>query len=327
MIKYDEKLSKGESVAGIQIQYNYKCNMRCVHCAITPFQHTYKRRILTIDDIKNLAEQADQLGLANFGISGGEPTLFKDFDQLIEAINPQKFWIQVDTNGWLLDDKLAQHWKDIGIDKVDLSIDSLNPSEHDAFRQKPGAWNRAMQTIESCNKVGLSVLISTVVTHERIHSSEFVDFLKFFDDKVSAITVCWGKPVGSWEGQADKLCTQEDADYLYILSKTYNAFEHSILRAYGKHLGCLAVKRMASLTQFGDVMPCPWLYFKLGNIFDTPLKDILEKGMRYFGHFEPTCLCGYNKKFIEKYLTQTYNKNIPVPIEDIISDPKDLQNL
>ncbi len=69
-------------------------------------------------------------------------------------------------------------------------------------------------------------------------------------------------------------------------------------------------------------MPCPWMYFSLGNILDTPLKDILEKGMEYFKSHSPKCLVSNCMPFITEYITKTYNKDIPVPIEEILESPE-----
>jgi MoaA/NifB/PqqE/SkfB family radical SAM enzyme len=318
MIRYNERISKGQSVANIQIQYGYQCNMKCIHCSIQPFQKIRNRRKLTLQDVANLSKQADELGLANITVSGGEPTLYKDFDGLIAAINPAKFWIQVDTNGWLFNDKLAKHWKSIGVDKIDLSLDSLNEQEHDDFRRKPGAWKRAVKAIDYANNAGISVLINTVVTHSRMRSPEFIQFLDFLATKNVATMICWGKPVGGWFGHYEDLATPEDADYLAELCKKYRVFDHTTLRSYGRHMGCMAVKRLIGVTQFGDAMACPWLQLTLGNVIDTPLKDILEKGMKYFGNYEPLCLIGTHHKFIKKYVSQLNDNDVTTPIENII---------
>ena len=105
------------------------------HCAIKSYQQNAKgKRSLKIEDVKKLADQADALGLARFVISGGEPTTFSDLDELVAAIDPKRFFINSDSNGYLLADK-AEHMKKIGIDRIQLSIDSLNPDEHDEFRR------------------------------------------------------------------------------------------------------------------------------------------------------------------------------------------------
>jgi len=100
MIKFGDKLKRGESIAIIQFQYNYVCNFKCKHCSVKRFQGKFKdKRSFTLDDVKKLSKEADEMGLARFVITGGEPLVFKDLDELIKAIDPNKFYINLDTNG------------------------------------------------------------------------------------------------------------------------------------------------------------------------------------------------------------------------------------
>ncbi|HUW22030.1 MAG TPA: radical SAM protein [Candidatus Bathyarchaeia archaeon] len=314
IMKFDEKLKRGESIAIIQLQYNYTCNFRCQHCSIKTMQGKQNKRSLTISDVKNLFQQADELGLARVTITGGEPLVFKDFDELVAAINPQKFYINSDTNGWFLDEKKARHLKSIGVDRVQLSIDSLNAEEHDAFRRMPGAHARAVKSIDAALKAGLGIFIQTVVWKQRLYSDEFVNFIKYFDKRDIGIFVSYAKPVGAWEGNFDNLIDKKDMKYMEELEKKYKVFTH-LTPAYGLNMGCIAVKGMFSVTQYGDVLPCPYIYVSIGNVFEEPLKDIIERGfsIKYFGERVETCQIAEDRDFIKNYIAKkTYGKPLPV---------------
>ncbi|MDD3704265.1 MAG: radical SAM protein [Victivallaceae bacterium] len=319
ILKYAEKVERGESIAIIQFQYNYKCNFRCEHCSVKQFQGKNDKRSFTLNDVRELSRQADEMGLANIVITGGEPLVFKDFDALVEAIDPQKFYITSDTNGWLLDDEKAKHLKNIGVDKIQLSLDSLDPQEHDSFRHAPGSHQRALKAIDAALNAGLNIILSTVVTHQRIRSSEFIEYLEFAKSKGIGTFVTYAKPVGAWEGNFDALVDKADMDYMRELEKKYNVFTH-LTPSYGMDLGCIAVKRMISVTQYGDVMPCPYIHVSLGNIFNEPLKDIIERGMKikWFGKHINTCLIAESRPFIDKYIAgRVYGKPLPVPFNEV----------
>lgn len=319
ILKYAEKVERGESIAIIQFQYNYKCNFRCEHCSVKQFQGKNDKRSFTLNDVRELSRQADEMGLANIVITGGEPLVFKDFDALVEAIDPQKFYITSDTNGWLLDDEKAKHLKNIGVDKIQLSLDSLDPQEHDSFRHAPGSHQRALKAIDAALNAGLNIILSTVVTHQRIRSSEFIEYLEFAKSKGIGTFVTYAKPVGAWEGNFDALVDKADMDYMRELEKKYNVFTH-LTPSYGMDLGCIAVKRMISVTQYGDVMPCPYIHVSLGNIFNEPLKDIIERGMKikWFGKHINTCLIAESRPFINKYIVErVYGKPLPVPFNEV----------
>ena len=321
IMKFDEKVRKGESIAILQFQYDYRCNFRCQHCDVTRLQGKKKDRFFTISDVKELSRQADEMGLAHIVITGGEPLVFPDFDDIVKAIDPQKFYITSDTNGWFLDAKKAKHLKSIGVDKIQLSLDSLSAEEHDEFRRKPGSHERCIRAIDAALDAGLNIIIQTVVTKQRVRSKEFIDFVEFLNGKGVGVFVTYAKPVGDWEGNFDVLVNRDDMDYMRELEKKYNVFTH-LTPSYGLNLGCIAVKRMVSITKYGDVMPCPYIHTSLGNFFEEPLKDIIERGMKikYFGNYVDTCLIAEDRKFINEYVVKKiYGKPLPVRYSEVFT--------
>ncbi len=321
IMRYEEKVKKGESIAILQFQYDYTCNFQCQHCSVKRFQGKKEGRFFTPDDVKELSRQADEMGLAHIVITGGEPLIFPEFDAIVQAIDPQKFYITSDTNGWLLDRKKAEHLKSIGVDKIQLSLDSLSPAEHDEFRRKDKSHERALRAIEAAQEAGLNIIIQTVVAKERVRSQEFIDFLEFLNAKEVGVFVTYAKPVGSWEGNFDVLIDRADMDYMRELEKTYRVFTH-LTPGYGLDLGCIAVKRMVSITKYGDVMPCPYIHVSLGNFFEEPLKDIIARGLKikYFGQYADTCLVAEERNFINKYVVKTYGRALPVPYPEVFND-------
>ena len=322
IIKFDEKYRRGESIAIIQFQYNYTCNFRCQHCSVRRFQGKKDRRSFTIADVKDLFRQADEMGLARVTITGGEPLVFKDFDELVAAIDPQKFYINCDTNGWFLDEKRAKHIKSLGVDRIQLSLDSLDAKEHDSFRKAKGSHERAMKAVDVALDAGLGIFIQTVVTKQRLRTEEFIEFVKYFNKKGIGVFVTYAKPVGAWEGKFDVLVDKDDMNYMRELEKRHNVFTH-LTPAYGLNMGCIAVKGMISVTQYGDVLPCPYIHISIGNVFEEPLKDIIQRGMniKYFGEHVNTCLIAEDKDFIDKYIVnRIYHKPLPVPCSEVFTD-------
>lgn len=322
IMKFDEKFKKGESIAIIQFQYNYNCNFRCQHCSVKRFQGKKDARQFTITDVKKLFQQADEMGLARVTITGGEPLVFKDFDELVAAIDPQKFYVNCDTNGWLLDEKKANHLKSIGVDRIQLSIDSFDANEHDNFRNAKGSHERAMKAVDIALDAGLGIFIQTVVTKQRLRTNEFIEFVKYFNKKGVGVFVSYAKPVGAWEDNFDVLVDKNDMAYMRELEKKHNVFTH-LTPAYGLNMGCIAVKGMFSVTQYGDVLPCPYIHISIGNVFKEPLKDIIQRGLniKYFGEYVDTCTIAEDRNFIKKYIVnRVYNKPLPVPWSEVFTD-------
>ena len=313
VMKYQEKFERGESIAILQFQYDYLCNFACEHCSADDHmlntrekKKKYKEaRSFTSKDVRELSRQGDEMGLANIVITGGEPTTYKDFDDLVEAIDSSKWYIAQDTNGWFFDLNRARHVQSIGVDKIQISLDGLDEKSHDAFRNKPGSFKRVMRAIEAVKQTGLALNVSTVAWKSRIRSGEMERFIIWASKNEIPLYISLAKPVGSFKGRLDEMCDSEDIKYLDDLCEANSAFTHWT-PGYGLDIGCIAVKRMVSVGKYGDIMPCPYTHISLGNFFKEPLEVIINRALqiKLFAHGKKeTCYIG-NKdhEFVHKYL-------------------------
>jgi MoaA/NifB/PqqE/SkfB family radical SAM enzyme len=290
---YEKVQSNGMRI--VRIEPSYICNLHCQHCCIREFQ-SKQGKAMTIQDIQSISEQADELGFAQFVISGGEPLIYPNFDKIVKAIDPQKFYITTDTNGWYLDWKRAKHLKSIGVDKVQVSIDSLDRETHDKFRGREGSWELAINAIRNCKQVGLRVIVQTVVDKERAYSQELIDFIEYFNAWNVLVYIGYAKPVGAWKENKDAILTVEDINYVETLARKYGAFSHLTPDGH-----CIAVRRMINITKWGDVNPCPFMQeYSIGNIFNEPLEDIVACGMVEFGERVPTCMMATDRDYLRR---------------------------
>lgn len=317
VIRFDDMLEQGKSIALIQLQYNYRCNFHCGFCSIEGLREKQYDRGLDIPTVKRIFDEADAYGLAHMGLSGGEPLTFPDFDELVEAVGADRFHIQLDTNGFLFTKANAERVKRLGIDKVQISIEGLDEVSHDKAVRRPGSHKRALQAIDNVLEAGLQLQVSTVVWHSRVTSGDFEQFIKYMASRCAPVSAIYAKPVGAFRNQYDELCTPDDIRKVKALLKQYGGYDHSTAN-FGRDLGCTAVKRIISVTHGGEVLPCPWMYWSLGNIFDESLADILAKGMRYFGERNPVCRLSEDARFYKRY-AHLGNDDLP-PIELVMGE-------
>ena len=316
MREMDDLLSSGRPVPTITLNYDYLCNFQCEHCCSDLFMNkTGKaekadlKRKLTPEDVRVLANQTHEIGGAQFVLSGGEPLTWKKFDEVIEAINPEKFYIAVDTNAWLLSKEKALHLKKIGVDKCQISLDSFVEVEHDLFRKRKGSYKRVLEGVENAKAAGMKVIVMTCLTKTRTYSKEFKDMLEWAKKTDVGLYVTFAKPGGAWENHTEELCGYNEIEYVQTLSKEYDVFTRTT-GGHGLKMGCIAVKRSLTVTRYGDVMPCPYIHTSLGNIFETNLKEIMDKGikLKHFSFGEKrTCLAGNKDEyFVKEYMPKTW---------------------
>jgi len=310
----------------IQFQYNYICNAKCDHCSIDNVKDK-NRKSLTLENVKDIFDQADKMGISRVTITGGEPLMFKDLDQLVEAIGAERFWLQCDTNGLLLTEQKVKHLKEIGIDCIAPSLDSLDKKAHDDFRHVEGLADKVLKGFDYIQQEGLNTFVQTVVTKTRLYSQEFIEFLKYFNNKGIGVFVSFAKPVGAYSGCFDELIDKKDLKYFEELEKLYNVFSH-LTPAYGinEERNCVASKNIVGLTAFGDIIPCIYFYCSMGNVLEEPLETIWKRCISLKPFQKNTCvLADKDDEFIQKYLAKKlYGKKLPVHYTDVF-DKEDFE--
>ena len=328
-----ERQENGFPTPVIRLAANMLCNFQCDHCCAEHYmdRHLVKltskpeqRHQLDLNDIRELSRQADEYGLARFVMTGGEPLVMRDpsFEEVVAAVDPDKHYVITDTNGWFLDEEKAKHLKSIGVEKVQLSLDSYIEAEHDDFRNKPGSYKRVMKAIDASLDAGLNLILSTCLVHARVRSEEFKNLCDFSKRRGIGLYVTYAKPVGSCKDHLEWLITKDDADYLRELEKEYPVFTH-MTPSYGMFQGCITVKGIITVTSTGEIVPCPYMDMSIGNYLKEPLKVILERGMRnkWLGPHRPDCLIGEDREFI-KFHNDTVGDRVllPVPYGEGFSD-------
>lgn len=304
--KIEERHKQGIATPIIDIAYSYACNLKCRHCTASRFEK--KGRKLTPADLRKLSDEAHMLGLCQFCISGGEPLIFKDLDEVIDALQPDKFHLTMSTNGYFLTPEMARHLKEVGLDKVKISLDDFHDEKGDEASRK------AINAMLNAKEAGLNVAVQTVVTRQNCQSEATIQKAIFAQEHGFAFDVLIARATGAWEGKHEVLINEEDAEYLKKLHEKYPCLHRDTFPTYGIDRGCNAVKASLHLTGHGDILPCAWIHISIGNIFNESLEDIIKRGqrIRYFREYSSICLSGEDRNFINKYMTKFYGKPLPL---------------
>lgn len=178
----------GRSLKDLRISVIDQCNFRCVYCMPKEiFGDDYpfltKSEQLSFDEITRLADTFAQLGVEKIRITGGEPLLRKDLDQLIARLLkiPGIKDIALTTNGVLLA-KRAKKLKAAGLDRVNLSLDAI---EDEVFQQINGrgvGTLPVMKGIEAAQAADLKVKIN-MVAKKGMNESQILPMARYFKGK------------------------------------------------------------------------------------------------------------------------------------------------
>src|SRR5215475_9464923 len=117
------------AVRMLRISVTDRCNFRCLYCMPQEgLAWLPKSEILSYEEITGVVRQLAPLGLRRLRITGGEPTIRPQIHALIRMLRaiPEIEDIAISTNGVRLPE-IAQTLRDCGLDRVNMSVDSLRP--------------------------------------------------------------------------------------------------------------------------------------------------------------------------------------------------------
>ena len=124
--------------------------------------------------LTGILEQSRNLGMRSLKITGGEPLLYDSFMGLLEFLK-KKGWglfLYMETNGTMIDKKMAQALKQAGMKFVSVSIDGDNPDTHDKMRGIKGTFEKAIKAVESMVGQGMPVQIIASVYRRNLGELE-----------------------------------------------------------------------------------------------------------------------------------------------------------
>ncbi len=147
----------------VQIEITGRCNMKCQHCRAA-YQERKDMEIPQIIKIISFARQFSPDD-AEIVISGGEPLIHRKFFDVIRSVRSAGVKnLTLTTNGVLLTEQHLRFFEKMCFKGLALSVslDNLNPTEHDAFRKHKGAFEKANQALRLVAQSHIPGLISTM---------------------------------------------------------------------------------------------------------------------------------------------------------------------
>lgn len=318
------KISKKPRMRVVDLMVTGKCNFECSHCYASNWT---KQENVNISVLENTINELSGLGVFHYTLQGGEPlTDLSRLKEMIKICKPHRSYINVVTNGWLVTPVIVKELKEIGVDKITVSLDSGIPEEHDNFRNKPGSFDRVIKAIKFIRDENLHTGISTCITHQNLHSEGMKRLFAFAIENRVKVTINVASLAGRWEqAQTEMLITDEDAQFMlskHLAESTdLNAtpiIGRDIYHHHGR-VGCPAVKESLSISASGDVFPCVFIHIALGNIKHQSIKSMIDGALKneYFGRWNPKCLAGEDMGFIEKYFIPYLRKEKPLKGSDV----------
>ncbi len=286
-----------------------KCNLNCLHC-FNAKDNAPLNSELSFEEILNILDQAKEIGIHCFTLTGGEPLVHRKFLDIVKAIYERNMFIfELNTNGLLINQKMLDFFKEIGCyPLIKISYDGIG--YHNWIRQHPKAEELTLKAIELCIKNGFRVKAQVQVNRKNLNS--MFDTAKLLDKMgVDEMRIIRTTEAPRWEKNAPQSSLTIEEYYENMLDFAAKFMKSGMkmtvdvwqfLRIYPRHKlyslvpiscnkdefniripMCKGNRGMIAVSSKGEVVPCLQMsgYFlekgiSLGNLFKTPLKELVK---------------------------------------------------
>ena len=267
-------------------EVTYRCNLRCKFCSVW---RNGSKKELDFGQARRLIDKVAEVGVPVFNLSGGEPLLREDLEDLALYAQRRGMMTQLNTNGTLISRDRARKIAEV-FDVVNVSLDGFEKT-HDGIRGINGAFKKAVQGMKNLIKVKdtCTVGVASVLVKEN-----FAELIPFFHEVKR-----WGGdfvcvlPVGGTEffsnysvsakeitDFTEKLLAEKMKDHSFI-----SPWEN-IIKLMPKFVRgempriCDAGKLYLALDSEGQISICPIFSrndsYKIGSLLDSSLFEILH---------------------------------------------------
>lgn len=167
----------GRQIDYLRISVTDRCNLRCQYCM--PFDGVEFKshgEIMTYEEIINIVEIGQELGIKKVRITGGEPLVRKGIVDFISQLNKLNLdEISMTTNGLLLN-KYAVDLKEAGLSRVNISLDSLKPDRYKKITRKD-KFEMVIKGIKKALQIKLEPVKINTVVMKGLNDDELEDFI------------------------------------------------------------------------------------------------------------------------------------------------------
>lgn len=289
----------------LEVAVGYECNFSCDQCSCA-LNHDPKRQRLSLDQFKEIIDQAVAMGAFQFNLNGGEPTIyFDEIKELCRHISSRGCYVHMATNGFFFTLERMKIMKDVGLCSFEMGLDSSVETLHDANRAQ-GSYRRIMENTEWAAKAGLMVAYNTVSEKEKIHNGDLINTIELARKMGVMLMMTPPCVTGNWAGKLDVLLNPEEQWYVKWLLARY---PHTRIDNYNglKTICCPAAREKMAINPYGDVVSCPLIQIVYGNATRTPLAEIQREMLKdpfYHKGLSDGCLPSHDHDFIRQRLTE-----------------------
>ncbi len=194
----------GRGLRDLRISVTDRCNFRCVYCMPRDvfdenYQFLPQASLLSFEEIARIASVFVSLGVEKIRLTGGEPLVRRDLERLIALLAPLNVDLTLTTNGSMLAKK-AQALKDAGLNRITVSLDSLDDATFKAMNDADFPVAKVLEGIDAAAAAGLAPVKVNMVVKRGVNDHQVLDMARHFRGTGHIVRFIEFMDVGSTNG-------------------------------------------------------------------------------------------------------------------------------
>jgi MoaA/NifB/PqqE/SkfB family radical SAM enzyme len=269
------------------VQVSNKCNLSCGFCSFWE-RPAARKDEMTLEDFETISSKLAEAGSMIVSIEGGEPTLRPDLPGIVRAFARYHHPILF-TNGWKINERLANELWGAGLTEVGVSLDYAEPAQHDKHRGLDGTFDAALRAVDilrdTAPRGGRQMVMISVIMDDNVDQLERllqISQARGVNHQMTLLST-------GGDGRHDRAQHVPLAGIGAKLLDLKRKYPHFItfsgyLEAIDKFLAgdvrapCWAGERFLNVDHMGEVSPCvEKLHLRAGNLRREPWSVIAER--------------------------------------------------
>jgi radical SAM protein with 4Fe4S-binding SPASM domain len=261
----------------VTFELTYRCNLGCTHCYLTP-DDPYAEEMPVEDWLRTIRELTD-LGTFYVTVTGGEPTLYPGFWEVLEELYRRETVIRLFTNATTLTGEDIDRLVRCGVRYIDISLYGPDAATHEAVTRTPGSFDATVTAVKKLRAAGVYVNLKGCLLNTNYRT---VNELDRYMQSLGGHPLLSLNITPANDGGTEPLERALNAEeFCFIFDNYYRKAETSTSDEpeMGEDsniqvMPCTAGFSTLSITPSGEVFPCLQLRSSMGNVRRSALRRI-----------------------------------------------------
>jgi radical SAM protein with 4Fe4S-binding SPASM domain len=261
----------------VTFELTYRCNLSCTHCYLTP-DDPHREEMPVEEWLRTIRELTD-LGTFYVTVTGGEPTLYPGFWEILEELYRRETVIRLFTNATTLTDDDVDHLVRCGVRYIDISLYGPDAATHEAVTRTPGSFDATATAVKKLRAAGVYVNLKGILLNSNYMTVNELDryMQSLGGHPLLSLNITPANDGGT--GPLERALNAEE--FCFILDNYHRRTEtpspdgsESVERSDLIAMSCTAGFSTISVAPDGEVFPCLQLRASMGNVRRNTMRRI-----------------------------------------------------